>query len=1332
MVKYTTMNRYFAIICIFSVALSTVMTAFAEDPEPIHQEGRHFVDAKGNCVRLRGAMQSIHPFFSHGRWGGGRDDAAAKRAIEYFDKVCAGLADRSQGSYCNMVRWTDDGHWSWDDNKWRIAKEKWKAEDKKNDPPQFYACDYDLYRTNYLDKVLIPIVENAAKRGLYSIVRPAYNNPCDTWPGHPYQRHLAKEWQMMASHPRLQALAGKVIFEIQNEPTQIFNPDGTKSETAVTEFMQPLLDTIRKCGWKGPVIVPGWGYQSRFECLPAHPIKDSLANMGYAVHVYPGWYNQRDETADGERFIANFLKQVPVVMDYPCVVTEVDWSPIKPGKGKTNEFGEYVPANWGSWGTGSSSLWGKAYFDVLDKFGNISTICGDANIFYDIEKYRETGKVEVWYDGEPECCAKAFWDLYEKWAKEKPVKPAVRDRYLPRLLEGEEVVLKEIRHLMMRPFRLTNNGWELDICNFNDCHDFQFRAIAPVGRNSTYCHLFKVVERKVGGKTHYALKCYRNEQVLRLSGRDHGQGDSLCWAHNWQGFIEGSSRPKNDSKWTTGYDYGVDHDYDGLWDIEAVDGGFTFKNVYSGEYLGSREKPHSTTPVVWTATTRARRKGEARNGNRETGNGKPELDCSYRNPAIYADCPDVGLCADSNYVYMVSTTMHLMPGAPVMRSRDMLHWQTVGYCFDKFDFPGHPEYSLTHSDNLTGYAAGQWASSIRYHKGKFYCYFIANGLGGFLYTADKPQGPWKLHSREPFMHDASLLFDDDGKVWVFHGNGWLTLMNDDLTGVAPGWKNIRLFDKADETALLEGSSVFKHNGYYYLMMVSAFLPNHPRREVCYRSKDIKGPYEKRVILETEFDCHGGVGQGAVVQAPDGKWWALVFNDRGGVGRTPCLMPVRWEDDWPMLGDELGHIPNDLTKPYPDLSGIATTDDFSASKLGLTWQWNHNPDDSAWSLKARPGWLRLTTSGVVPSLFCARNTLTQRMIGPASEATIKLDVSKMKNGDHAGLAAFSGESAVAEVVMENGRKKVVLSRQDVEFRNDNGRFFDPNDVKTTVYSETPLAGDALYLRVRGDFGRWQDWAISGWSEDGAKWHYADKREERVPMRFNTGKFFMGAKFAIFNYATKNEGGSVDVDSFIVRAEEHEERVARFRRFSLNGTMDDFVDPLLAEDWRVAGPTNCVFHHTAVVKGRGLSLQARPFALDDPDGVPSFVYKESSGSVWQASVAVQFTPHSRYDFAGLAVYASHRANYALGKARLADGTYAVVLVKTENGERKTVARAKLKKDSAIFLKAERNKATLRFAWSIDGKKWSGIGGAESGYLFDDDCRVGPFATSCQFWQ
>ena len=249
----------------------------------------------------------------------------------------------------------------------------------------------------------------------------------------------------------------------------------------------------------------------------------------------------------------------------------------------------------------------------------------------------------------------------------------------------------------------------------------------------------------------------------------------------------------------------------------------------------------------------------------------------------------------------------------------------------------------------------------------------------------------------------------------------------------------------------------------------------------------------------------------------------------------------------------------------------------------------------------------------------------------------------------------------------------------------------------------------------------------WSEDGETWHVAEEKEQRVPMRFDIGKFFMGAKFAVFNYATKAAGGYVDVDKFLVNAEEHELPVARFRRFTLDGVMDDFEKPFLADGWRELGPTNCVWWRSAISKGRGLAIQARPFAVNEPGTVPSLLLKKPSGADFSASVAIQFSPRQREDFAGLSVYGGPSANYVIGKTMSMDGRFAVQLVRNDKKGKSVVASAPLKKDAPIFLRAERKGSTLRFAFSVDGKKWTALGGAEGAYDFPSDVSVGVYATS-----
>lgn len=507
----------------------------------------------------------------------------------------------------------------------------------------------------------------------------------------------------------------------------------------------------------------------------------------------------------------------------------------------------------------------------------------------------------------------------------------------------------------------------------------------------------------------------------------------------------------------------------------------------------------------------------------------------YRNPILYADVPDVSLVHVGKYYYMVSTTMHLMPGCPVMRSKDLKTWQTVSYVFPRID--DARRYSLIDS---TAYGQGQWASSIRYHKGRFYVWFTANGspYKGFIYTAKKAEGPWTLVARPPHFHDGSLFFDDDDRVYMFHGTGHLTELTPDLQGVKKGGIDQQIFERdKDEQGLLEGSSVIKHNGKYYLCMISMdwSIPGRVRREVCYRADKITGPYEKHIILETPFEEFGGVGQGCLVPGDGGEWWAVIFQDRGGVGRVPCLMPVTWKDGWPMCGDANGKVPNDLSVPYQDMSGICGSDDFSSKKLKLYWQWNHNPIDEAWSLTERRGFLRLKTARVVPNLFVAPNTISERMPGPASTGTVKLDVSNMRDGDVCGLAAFNGLSGEL-AILRTATGYMLQQVADTALFKEPGHAIAGNH--RTVLAEVPLdlstvstqhasLHQYVWLRCHADFRHGHDLATFAYSTDGKTFHSIGQPVKTV---FNYRQMFMGSRYAIFNYATRQTGGYVDVDSF----------------------------------------------------------------------------------------------------------------------------------------------------------------------------------------------------------
>ncbi len=496
---------------------------------------------------------------------------------------------------------------------------------------------------------------------------------------------------------------------------------------------------------------------------------------------------------------------------------------------------------------------------------------------------------------------------------------------------------------------------------------------------------------------------------------------------------------------------------------------------------------------------------------------------SFENPMLWADVPDIDVIRVNDAFYMVSTTMHLMPGAPIMKSHDLVNWEIVNYIFPRLT--DSPKYDMKEG---TVYGRGQWATSLQYHKGRFYALFAPNDSPGgetYICTADDIEGRWTIHSRMRHFHDAALFFDDDNKVYVFYGTGEMVQLNSDLTDVVPG-SHRQLFERdVDEKGLLEGSRVIKHNGKYYLLMIS-WTQGHPRREVCYRADNIQGPWEKKIILETEFAGFNGVGQGTVVDAADGNWYGIVFQDRGGVGRVLTLEPCTWKDGWPMLGDKKGNIPAVMKKPVQgyESKGLVYSDDFSKDKLDLQWQWNHNPIDEAWSLTERNGYLRLKTSRVAPNLFMAPNTLTNRMEGPVCEGVIKMDVSKMKDGDVAGFAAFQGDAALLSVVKEGKKTYVVGTKESVSLTDKEKAV---TDVKREEVYRQPLKSKTIYLKIDADFRLHKDLATLSYSVDGKIWTPAIKDFKMI---YDYCRLFMGTRFAIYNYATKLSGGYVDVDNF----------------------------------------------------------------------------------------------------------------------------------------------------------------------------------------------------------
>lgn len=532
------------------------------------------------------------------------------------------------------------------------------------------------------------------------------------------------------------------------------------------------------------------------------------------------------------------------------------------------------------------------------------------------------------------------------------------------------------------------------------------------------------------------------------------------------------------------------------------------------------------------------------------GIAQPVREEPIKNPMLWADVPDPDVIRVGDTFYLVSTTMHLMPGAPVMASKDLKNWETVGYIFDKLT--DSPKYDLAFSLPLdqqkgegvgTVYGRGQWATSLKYHDGKFWALLAPNEHGAmgdtYIFTAPAAEGPWTIHSRLRHFHDATLFFDDDDTPYIFFGTGEMCQLTPDLKAVVDGSLRRYFIREEDERGLLEGTRVIKHQGTYYAMLISqSYGAGLNRREVCYRTKDLNGKWEKNVILESPFGGFSYLAQGTIVETEEGDWYGIMFQDRGGVGRVLTLSPVRWIDGWPMLGDENYRVP-DIVRPYK--SGqperhIVLEDEFDDANLKLHWQWNHNPVDEAWSLTERPGYMRLKTSRAVPNLYLAPNTLTQRMEGPVCSGYICMDLTKMKDGDCAGLSAFNGDSGVLAVkkngktlTLEMSEQKVTLTEREKAVTNVEETLVESVDITNLVNSKHPK----IWLRLDGDFrpnGRrgGKDAANFYYSLDGEDWIQIGTKDYR--MIFDYRRFFMGTKFGIFNYATKKTGGYVDVDYF----------------------------------------------------------------------------------------------------------------------------------------------------------------------------------------------------------
>jgi beta-xylosidase len=506
----------------------------------------------------------------------------------------------------------------------------------------------------------------------------------------------------------------------------------------------------------------------------------------------------------------------------------------------------------------------------------------------------------------------------------------------------------------------------------------------------------------------------------------------------------------------------------------------------------------------------------------KTGSWGDQGNGTYINPILNADYSDPDVCRIGDKYYMVCSEFHYM-GMPVLESEDMVNWKIISQIYSRLDFPGY--------DRMDGYANGSWAPSIRYHNGKLWVYFCTPTEGLFLSTAEKPEGPWSPLVEVKLVEkweDPCPFWDDDGKAYLGHslyGAGPIIIhrMSEDGTQLLDDGLTVYTGPVA------EGVKMFKRNGYYYINIPEGGVSTG--WQTILRSKNIYGPYEKKVVLEKGTTSVNGPHQGALVDTPDGDWWFYHFQSAEALGRIVHLQPVHWHDDWPVIGIDIdrngiGEPVYVWKKPATGKSAVhapQTDDAFNAPPLGLQWQFNHNPDNTAWSLSEKNGYLCLKALKG-ESFLRAKNTLTQKMMGTSGEITVALDISKMADGQKAGLCSFGALYGLIGIYRTDGRNYLFFETNKELFTQPQppGTRIDPFDTGKNQFKKQPVQAKVIYLRLKADL-------LSNKNH----FYYSTDNRHFVAFGEDFGalfSFWKGTRVGLFSYNELRDAGAALFDWF----------------------------------------------------------------------------------------------------------------------------------------------------------------------------------------------------------
>jgi beta-xylosidase len=508
----------------------------------------------------------------------------------------------------------------------------------------------------------------------------------------------------------------------------------------------------------------------------------------------------------------------------------------------------------------------------------------------------------------------------------------------------------------------------------------------------------------------------------------------------------------------------------------------------------------------------------------DQGNG------TYRNPVLHADYSDPDAVRVGNDYYMISSSFEDVPGLPILHSKDLVNWTLIGHALKRqvpvehFSLPRHGE--------------GVWAPSIRYRNGEYYIYYPDPDFGIYLIKAKHPAGPWSepvLVEGGKGLIDPCPLWDDDGQVYLVHAyagsragiKSIITVKKMNSEGTKTIEPGVLVYDGHELDPTIEGPKFYKRNGYYYIFAPAGGVATG--WQLVLRSKNVYGPYERKVVMDQGSTTVNGPHQGAWVNTQTGEDWFLHFQDKEAYGRIVHLQPMKWVNDWPVIGSDkngdgkgepvMVYKKPNVGKTYP-VRTPAESDEFNGQKLGLQWQWMGNPN-AAWAF-ANPsaGTLRLF-SALLPdstgNLWNAPNILLQKF--PAEEFTITTKLTftpnpKLQN-ERAGLTIMGLSYATLTLQSsKEGSSLFYTIRTDA----DKGR---PEKEQLL----TKLTNPTVYLRVKVSSG---GKCRFSYSLDGSTFTYAGEEFTATVGRWK------GAKAGIFcvRSSQTNDAGFVDFDWFRV--------------------------------------------------------------------------------------------------------------------------------------------------------------------------------------------------------